>query len=202
MKIAVLVDSQGKTSGFERDGVVKVYSRESGEWTVQRSAVYRIEDKSSARELRKCLQELCEWLADCKIVVVNRIRGVQYIALEECQISMLQIEGRPEEFLNDIQECEQHRRLEHKIPLEYVAISEQRPGCFYTDLRDVMNGKTSYSSKQILLPFFKENSFEVLEILCDHVPKWFDDELPALGLSFRTEQFKDCVKVKIYAKQS
>jgi hypothetical protein len=65
-----------------------------------------------------------------------------------------------------------------------------------------MNGKTSYSSKQILLPFFKENSFEILEMLCDHVPNWFDDELPVLGLSSRAEQFKDCVKVKIYAERS
>lgn len=197
MEIAVLVDSSGKTSSFEKNGIVNIYSHTKGEWVIKRSMIHTIEDKNNSRDLRKCLTDLCTWLEDCEIMVVKRIRGIQYIVFEEFKVSMLQIEDYPKNFLDYIKQCEHHTKSERKSSTEHIAIFEQKPGSFYVDMRDVMNGKTSYSSKQILLPFFKGTSFEVLEMLCDHVPKWFENELPRLKLIASVEQFKDCVKIRV-----
>ena len=198
MDIAVLVDKEGRTTGFEKDGLVQIYTKKDDIWSVKKEMEHQSENLRDAEAFRKSLKSIGLWMQDCKIMVVKRIRGVQYLAFEELQISMLQIAGYPQDFLNDIRECEHHERVEQEISLEHVAIFEQNPGYFYSDLRDVMNGKTSYNSKQILLPFLKKGAFEGLELLCDHVPKWFDKELPALNLIFFTEQFKNCVKVKIH----
>ncbi|WP_303866818.1 Fe-only nitrogenase accessory AnfO family protein [Acetobacterium wieringae] len=73
-------------------------------------------------------------------------------------------------------------------------------GYFYIDLKDVMSGKTSYSSKQVLIPFFKENEFKRLEIICKHVPKWFSKELPNLDLDYDSQTFGRVIKVHVYPK--
>lgn len=198
MEIAVLVNEKGNTSGFEKDGSIQVYRKESCEWTINRQLEYRMDDMADAKALHKKIKEICKWLGDCKIIVVNRIRGIHYIAFEEHQISMLEINGAPESFLDDIRDCANHRRTNQSVPLEFNAIFECQPGKYYTDLRDVMNGKTSYNSKQILLPFIKNKKFSVIEILCNHVPKWMEKEQNELKIRISVEKYKDCIKVKVY----
>lgn len=198
MEIAVLVNSQGNTSGFERDGVIRVYSKEECEWKVSRDLEYRTETIADSMALHNTIRDICDWLRDCKIIVVNRIRGIHYIAFEERQVSMLEIGGVPEIFLEDLKECLKHQRREKEVPLEHNAVFELRPGIYHTDLREVMKGHTSYNSKQILLPFLKGRKYALLEILCDHVPKWLENEQTELKLRFSVEKYRDCMKVKVY----
>ncbi|WP_455714220.1 Fe-only nitrogenase accessory AnfO family protein [Anaerosporobacter sp.] len=198
MEIAVLVDSEGKTSGFEKNGSLCIYSKENGAWFEKKCMEHDLKGVINADILREKIKDICDWLEDCKILVVNRIRGVHYIGFEERQVSMLEIEGKPEQFLDDIKECWQHQRTGQKVPLEHNAIHEQRQGIFYTDLREVMKGNTSYNSKQILLPFLKKQKFKSLEIICDHVPKWLEKEMFELSIMISVEKYKDCMKVKVH----
>ena len=199
MEIAVLVQADGNTSGFERDGTIMMYLKKNDSWSIQRSMVYNTADLMDAAALHMKIREICEWLDTCKVIVVNRIRGIHYIAFEEYQISMLEIKGNPSGFLDHIQECDRHQRAAaSSVPMEHKAIFEGKPGNFYADLRDVMNGRTSYNSKQILLPFIKNRGFQVLEIICDHVPKWLEREQAELKVIVKEEPFKDCIKVNIY----
>ncbi|MDF2984537.1 MAG: putative nitrogenase iron-iron accessory protein AnfO [Eubacterium sp.] len=198
MEIAVLVNSEGSTSGFDKDGSLRVYSKVNCEWTVVRCMEYNTGIISDSLTLHRRINEICGWLENCKIIVVNRIRGIHYIAFEEKQISMLEIKGVPETFLDDIRECVQHYRTGKEIPMEHKAIFELRPGVFHTDLRAVMNGSTSYNSKQILVPFLKKQEYSLLEIICDHVPKWLENEQNELSIRLSVEKFKDCMKVRIY----
>lgn len=198
MEIAVLVNEKKTTSGFDKNGTILVYGKENCNWKIRRQMEYRIDDLTNAFALHQKIKEICNWLDTCKIMVVDRVRGVHYIAFEEFQISMLQIKGIPEQFLDDIRECVNHQRSASEVSMEHKAIYESQPGKYYTDLRDVMNGKTSYNSKQILLPFLKNESFHVLEILCDHVPKWLEKEQNELKIRITIEQYKDCIKVKIF----
>lgn len=198
MEIAVLVSENRTTSGFEKDGNILVYEKENCEWKISRQMEYKTDDLLNAFAFHKRLKEVGNWLGSCKIMIVNRIRGVHYLAFEEFQISMLEIKGTPENFLEDIRECMNHQRTELSVPMEHNAIFQRQPGKYYTDLRDVMNGKTSYNSKQILLPFIKNEQYSVLEILCDHVPKWLEKEQSKLKIRITIEKFKDCMKVKVY----
>lgn len=198
MEIAVLLDGKQETSGFEKNGTIFIYEKSNGEWTVKRQKEYCISDVSDAYEFHQKIREICTFLDTCKVIIVNRIRGIHYLAFEEFQISMLEVNGNPKEFLDDIVGCMKHKRTEVVVPLEPNTIFERQPGHFDIDLRSVMNGKTSYTSKQILLPFLKNESFQVLEILCDHVPKWLEKEQEALKIHITVESYKDCLKVKIF----
>lgn len=198
MEIAVLVNSEGNTSGFEKDGIIRVYSKDGCEWNMTRNMEYHLEQIENSLSLHERIREICDWLGECRIIVVNRIRGIHYIAFEEKQVSMLEISGNPEAFLDDIRECLKHRRTGQIVPMEHKAIFELRPGVYHTDLREVMKGNTSYNSKQILLPFLKNKKFTSLEILCGHVPKWLENEQIGLKLRISIEKYKDCMKVKVY----
>ncbi len=200
MEIAVMVDEQGKTSGLEQDGTLRIYSKTDGEWSIVREKKYYIQNITNAALLRECICEIGKWMMESRILIVNRIRGIHYIAFEEHQISMLEIKGLPEDFLDDVRDCLRHQRTGKEVPLEHNAIYEAQPGIYYTDLREVMKGNTSYSSKQILLPFIKNREFKSLEILCEHVPKWLEKNLTELKLMLTVEKFKDCLKVRIYHK--
>lgn len=198
MEIAVLVNLAGKTSLFTENGTVKVFSKNSSGWHLIREKAYRVEALNDGNDLRNCLSDVGNWLADCKLLIVKRIRGIHYLALERFQISLLEIDGYPEDFLKHIEDCANHRRTEEIVPTEAIAIHERRPGYYYIDLKDVMSGKTSYSSKQVLMPFFKENKFIQLEIICEHVPKWFAKELPNLNLNYDSQTFERVIKVQVY----
>ncbi len=198
MEIAVLVDAEGKTSGFEKNGSLCIYSKVNDIWVEKERMEHDLQNVINADMLREKIKDICDWLKDCKLLVVNRIRGIHYIAFEERQVSMLEIAGKPEQFLEDIKECWQHRRTGQEVPLEHNAIYEQQAGIFHTDLREVMKGNTSYNSKQILLPFLKKQEYKSLEIICDHVPKWLEKELTELKIMLSIEKYKDCMKVKVY----
>lgn len=202
MEIAVLVNSQGNTSGFEMDGMICVYHKVNCEWKIERQMEFHTENIMDSTGLHKKIREISSWLDSCKIIVVNRIRGIHYIAFEERQISMLEIKGSPEAFLEDIKECVQHQRTGQEIPMEHNTVFELRPGYFHIDLREVMKGNTSYSSKQILLPFIKNHKFSQLEMICDHVPKWMEKEQTELGIRISIEKYKDCMKVKLYQQKA
>ncbi|SHK29360.1 Fe-only nitrogenase accessory protein AnfO [Anaerocolumna jejuensis DSM 15929] len=202
MEIAVLVNSCGNTSGFDRDGIIRVYSRIQCEWTIIRYMEFRTEKIVDSMALHAAIREICDWLKDCKVIVVERIRGIHYIAFEEKQVSMLEIPGVPEIFLEDLRECLKHQRTAKEVPLEHNAVFELRPGIYHTDLREVMKGHTSYNSKQILLPFLKNKQYSLLEIICDHVPKWLENEQTELKLRYSVETYKDCMKVKVYPSKA
>lgn len=202
MQIAALVNSEGNTSGFDKNGVIKVYSKEECEWVTMKQMDYRTENMADSMALHTEIREICDWLGECKIIVVNRIRGIHYIAFEEKQVSMLEIGGAPECFLNDIRECINHQRTAQEVPMEHNTVFEVRPGIYHTDLREVMKKHTSYNSKQILLPFLKNNKYSLLEIICDHVPKWLETEQSDLKLRFSVEKYRECIKLKVYPSKT
>jgi Fe-only nitrogenase accessory protein AnfO len=202
MEIAVLVDSEGKTTGFENNGMIRIYIRTEERWIVKKQLEYDVTKISDGPGLRREIKTIIAWMENCKLFVVNRIRGVHYIAFEEYQVSLLEITGIPESFLEDIRECVEHRRTGQEIPLEHNAIYEMQPGSFHTDLRDVMHGNTSYNSKQLLIPFIKGRKFNSLEIICEHIPKWLEKEAGDMGVVLSVEKFKDCMKVKVYQVKS
>lgn len=201
MEIAVLVNADGRTSLFTENGTVKVFTKDDqSQWHLVREKEYRIADIKNGTGMRTCLGDVGQWLNNCKLLVVKRIRGIHYLALERFQISMLEIDGYPEDFLPHLEACSFHQRTEEIVPTEAIAIHEIRPGYYHIDLQDVMSGKTSYSSKQVLLPFFKEQTFNQLEVICEHVPKWFDKELPDLNLQYDTQAFERVIKVQVYPR--
>ncbi|MBI5132639.1 MAG: Fe-only nitrogenase accessory protein AnfO [Rhodopseudomonas palustris] len=55
-------------------------------------------------------------------------------------------------------------------------------GYFRIDLAGALEADASLNSRQILLPILESSAFDTLEILCDHLPRWFEPKLHDLNL--------------------
>jgi Fe-only nitrogenase accessory protein AnfO len=63
-----------------------------------------------------------------------------------------------------------------------TAAEDLGSGCFRIDLISALSGDAKLNSRQILLPILEGTAFDKLEILCDHLPKWFAPKLRELNL--------------------
>lgn len=207
MQIAVLTDDQSHITGFEKGGIVKVFTKtEEDSWICEKELIYTMEEINSPEEFRSYLEALCNWMAPCKILAAEKFRGTYRVVFERFQIAMWEMEGfsnmPTKDFLDNIL---QFYTQENEFP-EYESSPQPRSaqfielhtGYFFIDLTDVMAHKTTMNSRQILLPFFQDAKFNELEIICSHVPKWFADELSQLNLKYEEEICEDKIKVKVF----
>lgn len=70
-------------------------------------------------------------------------------------------------------------------------VEGDKGGEYYIDLRTVMEHNEKVTSKQVLLPFFHNISFTKLEVICTHVPPWFEDEFLKLNLRSEVEAISE-----------
>jgi len=75
---------------------------------------------------------------------------------------------------------------DHPIP-KPLCIDNAGGGHYRIDLAKVLKDDPGLNSKDILIPFLEEAAFQKLEILCDHVPRWFDQTLVQLNLKAESQ---------------
>lgn len=56
------------------------------------------------------------------------------------------------------------------------------------DLGEILTRFKNANSKDVLIPLLEDRQFASLEILCDHLPRWFNDKIAALDLTARINQ--------------
>jgi len=71
-----------------------------------------------------------------------------------------------------------------------MAAEDLGSGRFRIDLISALSGHARLNSRQILLPILEGTAFDKLEILCDHLPRWFEPKLRELNLK------ADCVPLQ------
>ncbi len=72
------------------------------------------------------------------------------------------------------------------VPLP-VLIGDISEGRYSINLAEILDENPSLNSRQILMPALEETSFKMLEIICDHIPRWFNNELRNLKLMAEPE---------------
>jgi Fe-only nitrogenase accessory protein AnfO len=60
-------------------------------------------------------------------------------------------------------------------------------GHYQLNLAEALRSGSGLNSREILLPFLEETSFQKLEIFCDHVPRWLSQKLEELKLGAEFE---------------
>jgi hypothetical protein len=99
------------------------------------------------------------------------------------------MQGAPAKFLDYIAANEARQRSVALRPAERPApAGTEREGCYFIDLKTLLEKDSTLTSKQVLSPFLQNADFEELEVICEHVPLWFAKEFPGLKLNATTEQ--------------
>ena len=72
------------------------------------------------------------------------------------------------------------------IPLP-VTIGDREDGRYLIHLAEILRDNPALNSWQVLVPTLEGKAFKKLEIICDHIPKWFNNELRNLKLTAEPE---------------
>ncbi|MFV0467893.1 MAG: Fe-only nitrogenase accessory protein AnfO [Dysgonomonas sp.] len=201
MKIAAFEDNKGNSLPFNASGIVKVYEQNDNKWVCMKEIPFATDEKMNLSDIRMCIYTMSYQLGDCKNLISKRIMGIfNAIFEEELGIKIWTAPGSVSDSLDSIKN--QIETIEAQIitetkPDTAIDITEPLPvgdknrGLYVIDLVKVQEKHDSLNSKDILLPFFKETTFQELEIICLHMPKWFDKELKTLNLEVYTENRKN-----------
>ncbi|HBE78829.1 MAG TPA: Fe-only nitrogenase accessory protein AnfO [Firmicutes bacterium] len=204
MKIALLTNVDGQAISFNESGVLKVYQKEKNNWNLMKSIVFGLTEAMSFKEIRFKIRTMVEELDDCKLIGVADVTGIPYAILEGLQFTIWKIRGNAEDYLEYIREQEEARKIEKPKPVEIAApVRNGRDGYYYLDLKTILENseRDNITSKKVLLPFIQNTSFTELQILCSHIPHWFEQEFQRLDLQADIEELGSTrIKVTVTPK--
>ncbi|WP_437891381.1 Fe-only nitrogenase accessory AnfO family protein [Phytobacter sp. V91] len=173
MKIAVFVDEQGMTAPLGQPGYVKVYTRDGGGWQTCLQIPFALSASLTLNEIRQRTLTMLADLPQCRHFVAREIHGALLAWLDGMGLTMWQGSGQPEDFLDNIaSRIAAVPAPVTPLPQAFIVPGAEK-GTFRVDLLAALQGGGSHTSKRLLMPFFEQRNFTSLEILCDHLPKWF-----------------------------
>ncbi len=202
-KLAVLVDKDsGESTKFEDGGILKLITLlDNGEWGEEKS--FDFPAMTDYISFRKRLQDSIKWLADVKIVILKQISGIAFTIYEGGLFSIWEMSGDPTKYYSYVAENELAARKKRADELQVQAVEPQliERGKYFIDLQQAMES-SQFSTKQVLMPFLKRGMFHELEVVCDHIPKWFDREFDEMLLEMTSEKLDNgLLKVVITGKK-
>lgn len=194
--IAVIAGVDGKTSIFFEGIIIKVFSKTDEGWIETNDLAYSINTKLSIRAAREEIIKIEVLLApmlseDSKIIVGSSVTGIPYNVFDLAGYTIFEIEGSPEQFLDTIEmrmdvTTDKPKDGETIIFNDYPVLTDN--GKYFMDLKTLQIKKPGVTSKQALLPFLTNEIFYSLELVCAHIPPWFDRDFDRLGLIYSVKK--------------
>jgi Fe-only nitrogenase accessory protein AnfO len=207
IEIAVLLNSDGETSSFNESGVIKVFSKQESEWNKTKEVLFNVEENINIIYFRENILSIVNSLGNCKVFVARYISGIAYNILDTMGFSSWEIHGVPEKFLDCLLEDEKLYKA-NKVSTEKSSNTLSTPvqtsdeGFYYMNLKELQSSNSNLSTKQVLLPFLKNTVFYELELLCSHIPPWFESEFKKMNLTTDIHELgQNDYKIKIYHKE-
>jgi Fe-only nitrogenase accessory protein AnfO len=207
IEIAVLLNSNGETSSFNESGIVKVFSKQEGEWKIIKELLFNIEKNINIMYFRENILSMVTSLGNCKIFVARSISGIAYNILDTMGFSSWEIHGIPEKFLDSLLEDEELYKLSKTLTVKKInslsaPVQTSNEGFYYMNLKELQSSNSNLSTKQVLLPFLKNAVFYELELLCSHIPPWFESEFEKMNLATDINELgPNEYNIKIYHKE-
>lgn len=189
MLIAAYVGEDGEIADFFASGSLCLFEDLSGTWVKVGEASLSLDQGIALTPMKSVFVKALEELgADrkCTVFLAKELRGILRVFLEEQGFRVWKSHGTLHAQLSDA------RRQEEAALAEQAALDAALPqpdpvgdpteGNYRFDLMKILSEGNCHVSRDLLMPFLETVSFAQLEVLCDHVPRWFPMELPELGL--------------------
>ncbi|MBF7082953.1 nitrogenase [Desulfallas sp. Bu1-1] len=176
--IAVYVGENGETASLKDRGKIVVFRKMQNKWNVLREREFNPSASQGMKELRRMMEEVMDFLAECKIFVGLSVTGIPFFELERSRRVVWEMQGKPGDFLDYIlARDEEERQLEEqKTETVPPAPVETSAGCYRISIKEIQEKNLGVTSKQVLLPFLRQGNFYELKVLCNHIPPWLEAE--------------------------
>jgi Fe-only nitrogenase accessory protein AnfO len=204
MKIATFANKDGQAVSLYENGFLRLYERASGLWVKQKEQALSLSREMGLGEVRCRIREALEALGECKVFIAADVKGVPYAILEGLGFNIWKSEGPLLDQLDYVAQKEEEAIAAAKRPKpQPQPVGDLRDGYYRVNLTEMQNADSSVSSQQILIPFLEKTTFDKLEILCDHPPRWLGREFERLNLRFEAEALDAHgheVRIMVYPK--
>lgn len=192
-RIAVIVNDEQELSPFEKGSFINIYYKNNTHWELFKEVRYYINTTMSLSDLRENIKSLIMELEECKIIVGKVMSGLAYNIFDRNGFAIFEAKNITSSILDDMYNEVISLKAE-AANSEQVALSPvqaEENGVFYINLMELQAKHPEISSKKAIKPFLETTPFFKLEVICSHVPPWFDNILPELNLSYSVEENGD-----------
>jgi len=203
-KIAVIMNTDNELTAFDDGSVLLIFNRENESWRVISEIPYSLDITSKIPEIRDNIRTVILQLEDCKIIIGKTVTGLSYNIFERMGFEIFEADTFSEALLTEISD-----ELEAETAVKTPAFSASstspvltsEEGVYFLDLIQLQESHPEISSKRALQSFIEVNPFFRLEVVCSHIPPWFDILLPRKKLTYSVDELeKNKLKVSIIRK--
>ena len=203
-KIAVIINQNNKLTSLETGTTLILFNKQDHSWQKVKEISYKIDITTKISEIRDNIRALILQLEDCKIVVGKTITGLSYNIFERMGFEIFEAEALSSALLEEIQSdlaAETGFTTKEAAAIPTAPISTSEPGVFFLDLIELQEKYPELSSKKALQSFIETNPFYRLDVVCSHIPPWFEVILPKKNLNYIIKDLdKHRVQVSIIKK--
>ncbi len=191
MKIAVVENNNQKTSSIFEPGFVAIYEEDGGEWKVLNRFENKVCNAKGIAAVRMAVADTIKQLGDVKIVLASEISGIAFGTFQAAGFEIFLVENNMLDVLDSVKK-EMLEVIEERKekPREFDIMQFLEPGTnkgdFCLNMEEILLKNPDLTSKKILIPYLKNGEFNRLDVICSHIPKWFNTDLGVLGFEYET----------------
>ena len=180
------------------EGQLCLYEKGPAGWNLVKQLGFDIQSNMGLVEAKAHLKSAFSQLEGCEVFLLKELRGWVYLLLQEMRFRIWKSEGKILEQMDHVAQKEEEVRtiVQKPIPTP-LPIGNTAEGRYRINLIEVMKSDPTLNSKQLLMPFMAKGGFQKLEILCEHIPRWFPMECERLNLSMESGPDVSCHGVKV-----
>lgn len=204
MKIAAYVDAEGEIARVSDKGVILLFEQSGEVWKVRKTIRFGLRPDDGLAEIHASLAAMVPELEDCRLFLSRSVRGVVNSLLQEMGVQTWQSHGplftqletiarkeseRAQQAAKDARaERRRTRRRRHHLDgsdlddIRPVLVGDEHSGHFRLDLVRLLQDDPGLNSWDILIPFLAGTPFRQLDLVCDHIPRWFSRAMRALAM--------------------
>lgn len=183
--MAVFLDDNDRVSSFDEMTHWFFYTQKGKTWQKSESMPCKPVLTGALMTIRENIKNIINQLNPCRIIITKSITGIPYHTFDKAGLIICEVEKFDLELLDAIQEDLISTSLEDaKQKLPEAPIETDTPGDYFFDFDQLQKSTPEISSKMALLPFFKNVPFLSLDLVCEHIPPWFDKSFDAMKLTY------------------
>jgi len=192
LKIAVVENNNQKTSSIFEPGFVTIYEEDCGEWKVLNRFENKVCNAKGIAAVRTAVADTIKQLGDVKIVLASEIPGIAFGSFQAAGFEIFLVENSVLDVLDSVKKEmlevieEQKEKLREFDIMQFLEPGMNK-GEFFLNMEEILLKNPDLTTKKILIPYLKNGEFNRLDVICSHIPKWFNTDLGVLGFEYETE---------------
>ena len=213
MKVATFIDENEQVVSLRKRGWMCLYEKIRGEWKNLKKVPLDLSRTETLAEARQLVEKATLPLEDCQVFLTGETNGLWNLLLEEAGFHTWKSQGTLQEQLDNVARTETEKAIEtakaHScgrgcgrglsadsgaLPINAESFFTEEAGnegVFKIDLASTLGRNPGLTSRQVLIPFMKRGAFNKLEVLCSHLPRWFNAQLECSGMTAFVEKLGD-----------